>query len=474
METSKGQLSLVWGFGMKPGNEATAAVAPQKSVSNKPAARLVVASPDAVGGANSFLQLKTTLHQTVLARMDLAASEAMEPDLLRANLAELIDQIIIEQSLPVNEAERGRLVSDMQNEIMGLGPIEPLLGDPSISEIMVNGPERVFIEQEGKIKLTEIRFNDSAHLLKIIDKIVSRVGRRIDESSPMADARLPDGSRVNAIIAPLALDGPVLTIRRFAAVPLQMHNLIELGALTRDMADLLAGLVMAKANILISGGTGSGKTTLLNILSGYIPEHERVVTIEDTAELQLQQVHVVRLESRPSNMEGNGEVSIRALVKNALRMRPDRIVLGEVRGGEVIDMLQAMNTGHNGSLTTIHANTPRDALSRMENLVGMGGLTLPPKALRQQITSGINIIVQASRLSDGSRKITSIHELTGMEGDIIVSQEIFAYERVTTTADGTVKGRFVPTGVRPMFAENFVKYGIALSDDIFDPFKEKN
>jgi pilus assembly protein CpaF len=346
-----------------------------------------------------------------------------------------------------------------------------LLADPSVSEIMVNGPERVFIEQKGRIKLTDVQFNDTAHLLKIIDKIVSRVGRRIDESSPMADARLPDGSRVNAIIAPLALDGPALTIRRFSAVPLQMQDLIDFGALTRDMADLLAGLVMAKANILIAGGTGAGKTTLLNILSGYIPKDERIVTIEDTAELQLQQMHVVRLETRPPNIEGHGGISMRALVKNALRMRPDRIVLGEVRGGEVIDMLQAMNTGHEGSLTTIHANTPRDALSRMENLVGMGDLSPAPKALRQQIASAINVIVQASRLGDGSRKITSIHELIGLEGDVIISQEIFAYERITTAADGTVQGRFVPTGVRPMFSEKLLKYGIVLNEDMFDPFK---
>jgi len=417
----------------------------------------------------NYFQIKKSLHQTVLARMDLAASEAMEPDQLRQNLAELTDLIIFEQSLPVNEVERSRLVRDLQHEIMGLGPLETLLADPGISEIMVNGPNRVFVEQRGRIRLTDVRFNDTAHLLKIIDKIVSRVGRRIDESSPMADARLPDGSRVNAIIPPLALDGPVLTIRRFASVPMQMHNLIEFGALTRNMADLLAGLVKAKANILISGGTGSGKTTLLNILSSYIPEDERIVTIEDTAELQLQQLHVVRLETRPPNIEGHGGISMRALVKNALRMRPDRIVLGEVRGGEVIDMLQAMNTGHDGSLTTIHANTPRDALARMENLVGMGGLSLPPKALRQQISSAINIVVQAARLSDGSRKITSIHELTGLEGDVIVSQEIFTYERQATTSDGTVVGQFKPTGVRPMFSEKLLKYGIMLKQDIFEP-----
>lgn len=475
MESLKGQLAASWRFGApRPAKELAKPAAQQTGSNNMVRSTSTPVDNDAAGGLKNFMQVKMALHQTVLARMDLAASEAMEPDLLRSNLAELIDQIIVDQSLPVNEFERTRLVRDLQNEIMGLGPIEPLLADPSISEIMVNGPERVFVEQKGRIKLTDIRFNDTPHLLKIIDKIVSRVGRRIDESSPMADARLPDGSRVNAIIAPLALDGPALTIRRFSAVPLQMQNLIEFGALTRDMADLLAGLVKAKANILISGGTGSGKTTLLNILSSYIPENERIVTMEDTAELQLQQEHVVRLETRPPNIEGHGGVSMRALIKNALRMRPDRIVIGEVRGGEVIDMLQAMNTGHDGSLTTIHANTPRDALSRMENLVGMGGLSLPPKALRQQIASAVNIILQATRLSDGSRKITSIHELTGMEGDVIISQEIFAYERVTTMADGTVQGRFVPTGVRPMFSEKLVKYGIVLNENMFDPFNDKN
>jgi len=305
--------------------------------------------------------------------------------------------------------------------------------------------------------------------LKIIDKIVSRVGRRIDEASPMADARLPDGSRVNAIIPPLALDGPALSIRRFAVVPLKMEDLIAKRALTSGMAELLAGLVKAKTNIVISGGTGSGKTTLLNILSSYIPENERIITIEDTAELQLQQTHVVRLETRPPNIEGKGEIPMRLLVKNSLRMRPDRIVLGEVRGGEVIDMLQAMNTGHDGSLTTVHANTPRDALGRLENLVGMGGVNLPAKALRQLIASAIHVIVQATRLSDGSRKITSVQEVTGMEGDVITTQEIFYFERLGINPDGSVQGRFRATGVRPMLAEKLRVSGINLSEDLFDP-----
>jgi pilus assembly protein CpaF len=334
---------------------------------------------------------------------------------------------------------------------------------------MVNGYQNVYVENNGCIQLTDIRFNDDAHLLKIIDKIVSRVGRRIDESSPMADARLPDGSRVNAIIPPLALDGPILTIRRFSVVPLQMRDLIQKNALTPAMAELLSALVKVKCNIIISGGTGSGKTTLLNILSGFIPTDERIVTIEDTAEMQLQQDHVIRLETRPTNIEGKGEITMRALVKNALRMRPDRIVLGEVRSAEVIDMLQAMNTGHDGSLTTIHANSPRDALGRLENLVGIGGLNLPSKTLRQYIASTVHFIVQATRLNDGSRKITSIQEISGMEGDMITTQEIFCYKRTGINPDGSVQGVFRATGVSPKVSEKIRTYGIRLSDGMFDP-----
>jgi pilus assembly protein CpaF len=352
---------------------------------------------------------------------------------------------------------------------MGLGPLEPLLADPTISEIMINGHKTIFVERRGKLELSNVTFNDDAHLMRVIDKIVSRVGRRVDESSPMVDARLPDGSRVNAIIPPIALDGPSMSIRRFSVVPLRMEDLLSKQALTPEMAQFLAAMVEAETNIVISGGTGSGKTTLLNILSSYIPETERIVTIEDTAELQLQQSHVVRLETRPPNIEGKGEVPMRALVKNALRMRPDRIVLGEVRGGEVIDMLQAMNTGHDGSLTTIHANNPREALSRLENLVGMGGASIPPKALREMIAAAIHVIIQATRLPDGSRKITSITEITGMEGDVITIQEIFAYEKQGLNEDGSVKGRFVATGVRPRVAERIRTSGITLPDDLFTP-----
>ncbi len=417
----------------------------------------------------SFYAAKVKLHQSLLSRMDLAAAETMSSEQLSHTLQGLINQLIDEQALPVNNDERRQLISELQNEILGLGPLEPLLADPTISEILVNRYDTVFIERKGRLERAPIQFNNDEHLLRIIDKIVSRVGRRIDESSPMADARLPDGSRVNAIIPPISLDGPTLSIRRFSVIPLRIEDLIQKQALTKGMAEFLAAMVSAKTSILISGGTGSGKTTLLNILSCFIPEGERIITIEDTAELQLQQTHVVRLETRPQNIEGKGEIPMRALVRNSLRMRPDRIVLGEVRGSEVIDMLQAMNTGHEGSLTTIHANTSRDALSRLENLVNMGGVNMPVKTLRQQISSAIHIVIQTARLTDGSRKITSIQEITGMEGDVIVMQEIFAYERTGTGSNGTVLGNFRATGVRPKVADRIKTWGIQLSDDLFSP-----
>ena len=417
----------------------------------------------------SFYAAKVKLHQNLLSRMDLAAAETMPSEQLSHVLQGLINQLIDEQALPVNNDERHQLIAELQNEILGLGPLEPLLADPSISEILVNRYDTVFVERKGRLEQVPIQFNNDEHLLRIIDKIVSRVGRRIDESSPMADARLPDGSRVNAIIPPISLDGPTLSIRRFSVVPLRIEDLIQKQALTKGMAEFLAAMVAAKTSILISGGTGSGKTTLLNILSCFIPEGERIITIEDTAELQLQQTHVVRLETRPQNIEGKGEVPMRALVRNCLRMRPDRIVLGEVRGSEVIDMLQAMNTGHEGSLTTIHANASRDALSRLENLVSMGGVSMPTKTLRQQISSAIHIVIQTARLTDGSRKITSIQEITGMEGDVIVMQEIFTYERTGTGNNGHVLGNFMATGVRPHVADRIKTWGIQLSDDLFKP-----
>ena len=416
-----------------------------------------------------YYATKLKLHQKLLTRIDLNSIESLTPEQLRKELGVLLITLIEEDSTRLNNQERAKLVADLTNEIMGLGPLEPLLADPTISEIMVNGYQKVYVEKSGRIQLTDIRFNDDAHLMKIIDKIVSRVGRRIDESTPMADARLPDGSRVNAIIPPLALNGPVLTIRRFSVVPLQMNDLIQKNTLTLPMAELLSALVKVKCNIIISGGTGTGKTTLLNIFSSYIPTDERIVTIEDTAELQLQQDHVIRLETRTPNIEGKGEITMHALVKNCLRMRPDRIVLGEVRSAEVIDMLQAMNTGHEGSLTTIHANTPRDALARLENLVGMGGLTIPSKALRQLIASSIHFIVQATRLNDGTRKITSIEEISGMEGDIITTQEIFSFKRTGTSPGGSVQGIFRATGLRPKVSEKLRTYGISLSEGIFDP-----
>jgi len=419
--------------------------------------------------SSSYYDLKVSIHGKLLDRIDLAALESIPEERLREELRLLVERLLLEDGVALNDNERRRIVVDIQNEVLGLGPLEPLLADATISDILVNTYKQVYVERYGKLELTDVRFGSNAHLMKIIDRIVSRMGRRVDESSPMVDARLPDGSRVNAIIPPLALDGPLLSIRRFAVVPLKVDDLIRLKTMTPLMADILAGLVKAKVNILISGGTGSGKTTLLNVLSANIPAGERVVTIEDAAELQMQQPHVVRLETRPPNIEGKGEITQRALVRNSLRMRPDRIVIGEVRGAEALDMLQAMNTGHDGSMTTVHANTPRDALTRLENMIGMGGLTLPPKAMRQQISSAITVVIQASRMPDGKRKVVSIQEITGMEGDIITMQEIFAYEKTGIASDGTVLGHFRATGIRPKFVQRLKIFGIDVPDEIFDP-----
>jgi pilus assembly protein CpaF len=353
--------------------------------------------------------------------------------------------------------------------MLGFGPLEPLLNDPTVSDILVNTYDKVYVERRGRLELTDVSFHDNAHLMKIIEKIVSRVGRRVDESSPMVDARLPDGSRVNAIIPPLAVDGPLVSIRRFGASPLTVQNLLDYKSVTPPMIKVLESLGLAKVNILISGGTGSGKTTMLNLISGFIPGNERIVTIEDAAELQLRQPHVVRLETRPPNIEGKGEVTQRALVRNSLRMRPDRIILGEVRGPEALDMLQAMNTGHEGSLATIHANTPRDALARLENMVGMAGVSLTPRAIRQQIASAITVVLQASRLADGTRKVVSMQEITGMEGEVISMQEIFRFEQTGIDADGKVQGHFCATGVRPRFADRLRMFGAAVPEDTFDP-----
>ena len=422
---------------------------------------------------DGYKALKGRTHLKLLEKFDLSALESLTPETLRAEIAMMVTHLLEEEQAPVNELERRMLIRDIQHEMLGFGPLELLMADPAVSDILVNRYDQIYVERKGRLECSSVTFTDEKHLLRIIDKIVSFVGRRIDESSPMVDARLPDGSRVNAVIPPVALDGPMMSIRRFAHIPLKMENLIgpQLRSLTPEMAYLLEGLCKSKVNMIISGGTGAGKTTLLNILSGYIPPTERIVTIEDAAELQLQQPHVVRMETRPMNIEGKGEITQRALVRNALRMRPDRIIIGEVRGAEAVDMLQAMNTGHEGSLTTIHANNPRDALSRLENMIGMANLNLPHKASRQQIASAITVVIQGLRLIDGQRKITSIQEITGMEGEVITMQEIFAFRQTGLSQEGKVEGYFAATGVRPKFADRLRTFGFALPDAMFDPSK---
>jgi pilus assembly protein CpaF len=400
--------------------------------------------------------------------MDLTKLGMLEPEQVHEEVARLATSLLAQEETPLSTIERERLIHEVRHELFGLGPLEQLLADSSISDILVNSPYNIYIERGGKLERTNIEFKDNEHLMRVIERIVSSVGRRIDESSPMVDARLKDGSRVNAIIPPLSLDGPVLSIRRFGAEPLRMQKLIDNQALTPDMAAMFEMCVQARLNVLISGGTGAGKTTLLNALSAYIPNNERIVTIEDSAELQMQQPHVVRLETRPPNIEGKGEVTQRDLVRNALRMRPDRIVIGEVRGGEAIDMLQAMNTGHDGSLTTVHANTSRDALARLETMIQMAGLRLSDRAMRQQIASAIHVVIQVARLSDGTRRIISISEITGMEGETISMQDVFIYERRGIDQNGRVIGRFRPTGVRPRFAERLKVYGMQLPRSFFE------
>src|SRR5437588_1350850 len=419
-------------------------------------------------GQHDFQEMKSRLHRALINRMDLTKLGAMAPEQVNAEVSRLAEGVLAAEAMPLSTAERERLVSEVRHELFGLGPLEPLLADPTISDILVNRHDKIYIERRGKLETTNVAFKDDEHLMRVIERIVSSVGRRIDESSPMVDARLQDGSRVNAIIPPLSIDGPVLSIRRFGAEPLRMNTLIENRALTREIAEMLEMCVRARLNVLISGGTGAGKTTLLNALSAYIPEDERIVTIEDSAELQLQQPHVVRLETRPPNIEGRGEVTQRDLVRNALRMRPDRIVIGEVRGGEAIDMLQAMNTGHDGSLTTIHANTPRDALSRLETMIQMTGMRLGERAMRQQVAAAVDIVLQVARLSDGSRRITSISEITGMEGETITMQEIFQFERTGVDREGQVIGRFRATGIRPRFAERLKASGLQLPRVFFE------
>ena len=418
---------------------------------------------DESGYNNQSLQdMKARLHRAIITRLDLTKLRSLPTERVHAEVSRLAEDLLLAESLPLSVVERDRLVTEVHHELFGLGPLEPLLADPTISDILVNSYANIYVERRGKLEKTGITFKDDEHLMRVIERIVSTVGRRIDEAQPMVDARLPDGSRVNAIIPPLAIDGPVLSIRRFGADPLRMTQLIENGALTREIAILFEMCVKARLNILISGGTGAGKTTLLNALSAFIPVDERIVTIEDSAELQMQQPHVVRLETRPPNIEAKGEVSQRDLVKNALRMRPDRIVVGEVRGGEAIDMLQAMNTGHDGSLTTVHANSPRDSLGRLETMIQMTGMRLSDRAMRQQIASALDLVIQVARLTDGTRRVTSISEITGMEGETIAMQEIFLFERTGVDATGKVTGRFRTTGIRPRFAERLKQYGMQL------------
>ncbi len=407
----------------------------------------------------AYQDLKLRIHRDLLERLDLDALGRMEHDRATAELKSVIAQLIEEQTTPLSNRDRETLRDEILNEVRGLGPIEPLMRDPEVSDILVNTSRQVYVERLGKLEPTPVIFRDDAHLMQIIDRIVSRIGRRIDESSPMVDARLTDGSRVNAIIPPLALDGPVLSIRRFGRSPLLVDDLIRIGSMTAEIADLLRAMVRARLNLLVSGGTGSGKTTLLNCLSSFIPDDERIVTIEDSAELQLQQPHVVRLETRPPNIEGRGEVTQRDLVKNSLRMRPDRIIVGEVRGSECLDMLQAMNTGHDGSISTVHANSARDSLARLEMMMQMTGFDIPVKAMRQQISAALDAIVHTARLSDGTRKLTGISEVVGMEGDTIMLQELFTFQREGKDADGHIVGRFASTGIRPHFTDRLKHSG---------------
>ncbi len=421
------------------------------------------------GQSAQYTELKMTLHQRLLDMINLSVIDRMEPEEFRREIGEMVREILLEENRPLNLIERTQLVDDILDELLGLGPLEPLLKDNTITDILVNSYSNVFVERAGRLEHTPVQFKDDRHLLRIIDKIVAAVGRRVDESSPMVDARLNDGSRVNAIIPPLAVDGPLLSIRKFAKIPIDMEKLVQFGSLPPAFAELLQGIVECRRNVLISGGTGTGKTTMLNAMSAYIDGRERIVTIEDAAELQLQQIHVARLETRPPNIEGKGEITQRELVKNALRMRPDRIIVGEVRGGEAFDMLQAMNTGHEGSMTTIHANACRDALTRLEQMIGMSGFDLPARSMRGQISSALHVVIQIERMSDGRRRLISLNEITGMEGEVVTMHEIFKFQRHSTDPDGTIHGDFVATGIRPKFMHEFETRGIEISPDLFEP-----
>jgi pilus assembly protein CpaF len=412
--------------------------------------------------------LRTKIHKRLIEEMDTSALNQIDPDDLRRQIRGAVNDLLLEENTLLTQTERDRIVDEIIDETMGLGPLEVLIRQEDISEIMVNGPKQVFVERKGRLTLTDVEFKDNAHLLQIVDRIVSRVGRRVDESTPLCDARLQDGSRVNVIIPPLALDGASITIRKFSKDPLRIADLIRFGSMNEMAASFLKACVHSRLNIVISGGTGSGKTTLLNVVSSFIPHDERIVTIEDAAELQLQQEHVVRLETRPPNIEGKGAITMRDLVKNSLRMRPERIVVGEVRAGEALDMLQAMNTGHDGSLTTLHANTPRDALRRLETLVMMAGFDMPQRSIREQIASAVHLVVQASRLSDGSRKVTHITELVGMEGEVVLLQDIFVFKQTGIDAEGKIEGSFQYTGVRPKCLEMMMAHGADLDLSMFE------
>jgi pilus assembly protein CpaF len=415
-----------------------------------------------------YATIKTAIHRKLIQKLNLEKLSEIKREDVRREVAQILESLVVGESAPMNLQERERLSQEVLDEVFGLGPLEPLLADPTVSDILVNTYKRVYVERRGMLEATSVQFRDDGHLMSIIDRIVSAIGRRVDESSPMVDARLPDGSRVNAIIPPLSVDGPCLSIRRFGHDRLAAEDLLHNKTLTPPMLELLQGCVKARLNVLISGGTGAGKTTFLNVLSSYISNRERIVTIEDAAELQLHQEHVVRLETRPPNIEGKGAVAQRQLVINSLRMRPDRIIVGEVRGEEALDMLQAMNTGHDGSLTTIHANAPRDALSRLETMVAMSNLNLPDSAIRRQIASAIDLVIQVSRMSDGTRKVVSIAEITGMEGEVVTMQDIFLFRKRGIRENGEVIGEFMPTGIRPKFSERLIVAGVQLPMAMFE------
>ncbi len=426
------------------------------------------ATPDAAAPETAYHELKSRVHNKLFDHLDLSRLSKVSPGRVAEDVAFATKLVLDEENVLLTLDEREKLVREIQDEVFGLGPLEPLLQDDTVDDILVNGYHSIFVERHGKLEKTVARFKDDSHLMRVVDKIVSGVGRRIDETNPMVDARLEDGSRVNVIIPPLALDGPTVSIRRFAGDPFQAEDLVAKGTLTSEIVELLRGAVQARLNIMVSGGTGAGKTTLLNVLSGFIPSNERIVTIEDAAELQLRQEHVVRLETRPANIEGKLQIAQRELVINSLRMRPDRIIVGEVRGAEALDMLQAMNTGHDGSLTTIHANSPRDALARIETMVAMSGLEMPQRAVRQSVAAALDVVVQLSRMSDGTRRLISLQEVVGMEGDVVVMQEIFKFTRRGLGEGGKVIGSLVPTGLRPSFAEQLRISGIELPADLFE------